>query len=144
MNNLGFQAALDYLTAQTSQRSAIRITTECATNRNLSAPLDLTLYRVIQEALNNAVRHSRARHVRVRVFEDDRLIQCSIEDDGIGFDPTELSHAGHRGLGLAGMRERVESLRGNRDIFSAPRAGTQLFITFPQENSNGVTSVAGR
>jgi PAS domain S-box-containing protein len=145
LNNLGFQAALDYLTAQMSQRSEIRITTECATNGRLSPPLDLTLYRVIQEALNNAIRHSKASHVRIRVFEDEPLIQCSIEDDGVGFEPSALSHqARHAGLGLAGIRERVESLNGNFDIFSAPGAGTKLFVTLPQEIPDGAPSAVGR
>jgi signal transduction histidine kinase len=145
LNNLGFPAALDYLAAQMSQRSEIRITTECATNGYLSAPLDLNLYRVIQEALNNAIRHSKASHVRIRVFEDELLIQCSIEDDGIGFDPTALSRqAGNPGLGLAGIRERVQSLNGNFEIFSAPGAGTKLFMTFPQENPDDLPGAAGR
>ena len=144
LNNLGFPAALDYLTAQVSQRSEIRITTECATNGRLSPPLDLTLYRVIQEALNNAIRHSKASHVQIRVFEDEPLVQCSIEDNGIGFDPVALSRpAGQPGLGLAGIRERVESFNGNFEIFSAPGAGTKLFITFPQEKIDGVPSAAG-
>jgi signal transduction histidine kinase len=79
------------------------------------------------------------------VFEDEPLIQCSIEDDGIGFDPTALSGpAGNPGLGLAGIRERIESLNGNFEIFSAPGGGTKLFITVPQEKLNGVPSAGCR
>ena len=144
LDHLGLQPGLEFLAAQTSKRSGIHITTECLTNGRFSAVLELTLYRVVQEALNNVVRHSKANRVQVRLLEDEALIQCSVQDDGIGFDPKEISgRAGTNSLGLAGIRERVESVNGRFEIFSAPGTGTKLFITLPQEKLNGLPSAAG-
>jgi len=144
LNHLGLQPSLELLATQVSKRSGIHITTECALNGRLSPLFELTLYRVVQEALNNIVRHAKAKHVRVRLLEDEALIQCAVQDDGVGFDSEAISGSrGRTGLGLAGIRERVESLGGRFEILSAPDAGTKLLITIPQEKPNDLPGAAG-
>lgn len=95
----------------------------------LPPEIELTLYRVAQEGLTNAIRHSRAQKITV-FFERDlnlNTVRLSITDNGTGFNAANLD----RGLGLVGMRERVELLCGNFDIETTPGAGTQLWIEIP-------------
>lgn len=112
-------------------------------HQRLSPEVETTLYRVLQEAINNIARHSAARNVEIRLSlleEEDDIALVSITDDGIGFDLTELSMEtlkdlqvsdSTRGLGLLGMQERVELLGGNLEIHSAPGHGTQIYIHVP-------------
>lgn len=95
--------------------------------------LETVLYRVVQEALTNVERHSRARSVQLRLRRLwGGLVELSVRDDGIGFEPgrlTELLRAGH--FGVAGMRERVEAVGGKWGLTSAPGGGTELKATIP-------------
>jgi signal transduction histidine kinase len=109
-------------------------------NQRLSPALEITLYRVVQQALNNVVRHADATEVHIRVVEDEDVIQCSIQDDGAGFNVEEMSQRVRKqgaGLGLKGMQERVETLHGTFLILSAPGSGTKVFVTIPKEGVNG-------
>jgi signal transduction histidine kinase len=89
--------------------------------------LESTVYRVVQEALTNVAKHSRAEHVRLRVVEKGGTIEVSVSDDGVGFDPG----AGHRGFGLVGMRERVTMVGGSLELTSAPGGGATMHAVIP-------------
>ncbi|MFZ5911884.1 MAG: GAF domain-containing protein [Chloroflexota bacterium] len=115
--------------------------------QRLSPEIETTLYRVLQEAINNIARHSAARNVEINLDIEDDIAIISITDDGIGFDLTELnvetiksidskdlqSSDNTRGLGLLGMQERVELLGGDLEINSVPGNGTQVYIHIPIE-----------
>ena len=89
----------------------------------------LCLFRVAQEALNNATRHGRASAVTVLLSPRDRGLQLAVSDNGNGFDP---AHSRERAsLGLASMRERVRLLRGQLDIESTPGRGTTVVAWVP-------------
>jgi signal transduction histidine kinase len=95
--------------------------------------VERAIYRVVQEALTNIARHSRARSGRVRLAIGTPTIRVVVEDDGIGFDPAEVERPGRRrGLGLLGMRERVTQLRGRLNIDSAPTRGTRIEAALPR------------
>jgi signal transduction histidine kinase len=89
--------------------------------------LEAALYRLVQEALTNAVKHGQARRAVVEISEDDRLVHLTVRDDGAGFDPS--AQAG--GFGLLGMRERVQLLRGTLRVESEIGAGTTVEATLP-------------
>src|SRR5262249_24668138 len=89
------------------------------------------LYRIVQEALANVGRHARARRATIRLGWRAGLLVCSIRDDGVGFDPKALARDGKRGLGLLGIRERLDALGGLLDIRSVPGRGTDLRATIP-------------
>ena len=147
LDHLGLLPSFEFLAQQISKRTGIQVTIEGATNKRFSPLLELTLYRVAQEALNNAARHSHASKVHVRLRENERLIQCALEDNGIGFDPKAISGWPGRmgsGLGLAGMRERIEALNGTFQVLSAPGQGTKLAITIPKERIHGSANSSGR
>ena len=94
----------------------------------LPADVETALYRIVQEALTNAVKHAGANHVSVVVTRKATGVQVMIEDDGSGFDPAARSTGG---LGLLGMRERVELLDGTLAIDTSPGAGTTLIVELP-------------
>jgi len=96
----------------------------------------ICFYRVLQEALTNVAKHAHASHVWVALRCDADTLSLSVEDDGQGFDvPTEVSVARQpRGIGLVGMRERLELLRGRLEIKSRPGQGTRLVAYAPRED----------
>jgi signal transduction histidine kinase len=94
--------------------------------RHLPA-IEATVYRIAQEAIANAIKHSGAESVRVRVRDVDGLLELRVEDDGRGFD-TGLTSSGY---GLHGMRERAEILGGNIDVASSPGEGTTVLARLP-------------
>jgi signal transduction histidine kinase len=84
------------------------------------------VYRVVQEALHNCTRHSHATTVRIRVEQKPDRLMLIIEDDGEGFDVTQM-----KGLGLLGIQERVTRLGGKADVHSKPGIGTILAVELP-------------
>ncbi len=86
------------------------------------------LYRVAQQAVVNATRHARARQISVRLTRSDEEIRLRVEDDGTGFEPTEVP--GDR-FGLVGMRERARLLGGSLTVESVPDAGTAIEVRVP-------------
>jgi len=92
----------------------------------------ITLYRVIQEAFNNIVKHARAKNVKIDLLLKAGEISFTIEDDGIGFNAEEFfKEANMDKFGLRGMRERVDLLNGKFFLQSKPRKGTKINVTFP-------------
>jgi two-component system sensor histidine kinase UhpB len=89
------------------------------------------LYRIVQEALTNCIKHAAARNVRIELAEEPGGLSLTIEDDGAGFDPRRLAEAGVAGLGLLTMRERVADARGSFDLDSAPGQGTRIRVRLP-------------
>jgi signal transduction histidine kinase len=96
--------------------------------QRLASDVETAVYRIVQEALTNVLKHARAKHVSVLVTRKNGDVSVLIEDDGRGFDPTEALDGG---LGLAGIRERVHLLDGSFSIESSPGRGTTLVVTLP-------------
>jgi two-component system sensor histidine kinase UhpB len=134
LDDLGLLPALEFLADGVSKRTGLRISVKPAQNIRLPAQVEVALYRIVQEALNNISRHAQASHVRIRLKNNGNVVHCYVFDDGVGFDPTSLAQsAGGGGLGLVGMRERLQALRGDFRIESAPGRGTKLHISVPLE-----------
>jgi signal transduction histidine kinase len=94
--------------------------------REAGAPVEREVFRIVQEAMANALKHGYAEHVRVRVRGAGDRLAVAVEDDGIGFDPE--GPQARRRLGLISMRERAEALGGALDVRSAPGAGTTVLL----------------
>jgi signal transduction histidine kinase len=105
-------------------------------HRDVPAGIDpsiaLCLFRVAQEALGNAVKHSEAEHIWVDLTGEASTVALTIADDGTGFDVEGVSH---EGLGLISMRERIESVGGALEVHATPAAGTRLRVTVPTHAS---------
>lgn len=131
LNDVGLVAAVQSYADTLSERGGPRITVVAGEIRGLLAPeRELTLYRVLQEAISNAVRHAAARNVEVRIAPDRDAVAASVDDDGRGFDPAE-AEAAHPCLGLYGMRERALYAGGEASVESAPGAGTRVTVRLP-------------
>lgn len=99
------------------------------------SPLDTTIFRLLEDSLDNVRLHAQAHHVTVIVEKQRAELRLVVEDDGLGFDPEgpgRHTPAGG-GLGLRGMRERAAMAGGQLDIESTPGQGTTMFVTLPIE-----------
>ncbi|MFZ4578104.1 MAG: sensor histidine kinase [Myxococcota bacterium] len=92
------------------------------------AAIEVACFRIAQEALTNAARHAEAQCIQVRLQTTETGVELTVRDDGQGFDLQKVSGAG---LGLVGMRERVELLGGRFEIDAKPGAGTRVHVVFP-------------
>lgn len=134
LDDLGLGPALEFVASRVSARTGVRVTVESVPPSRLASPVEVVLYRVVQEALTNASKHARASNVRVRVEQDAGRILCSISDDGVGFDVAAvIASAGAHGIGLIGIRERLAPLGGTLQVVSAPGRGTELLVTIPSD-----------
>ena len=97
------------------------------------APLETACFRVIQEAVTNAMRHAKARHLRIEIEPQEKSFQFAIHDDGVGFDVEAARRRALTGgsIGLTGMQERVEFLGGHLDIESGGGRGTHIRVSLP-------------
>jgi signal transduction histidine kinase len=105
-------------------------------NGRMDNAFELTIYRIVQEALNNIVKHSKAGEFDINLLSSDGSIRILISDDGVGFNYEETLSS-LSGFGLKGMRERIENNHGSLNIESSPDTGTLLIIELPiNENKN--------
>lgn len=93
---------------------------------DLSHKLKLTIFRIIQEQLNNVLKHARAKNVRISLWRNENELTLSVKDDGVGFDPAGRCN----GVGLRNISSRAEVNNGTKMIISAPGAGCGLVVTF--------------
>ena len=114
---------LDAVEGRANIKSALTVSGTIA----LPSHVEEALYQLTQEALNNSLKHSNARHVIVRLEQRDDTVRLRIQDDGVGFDLESAEDNG--GLGLTSMRERIELLNGSIDISSESGEGTTINIT---------------
>jgi two-component system sensor histidine kinase NreB len=133
IEEFGLETALNDLIDEMSSSAGLNVDFSFGMGDSaLPEELNTTLFRICQECLTNIARHAHAKYVTVVLGGDDTHIHIAIEDDGQGFDVEALQHArGRRRLGLASVRERVESLGGSLDVFSAKDEGTRIEATIP-------------
>ena len=128
LSNLGLVAALEILVREFSARMEIQVDCEMQPV-SLSASAELTIYRLIQEALTNIAKYAKATRVQIKVGARSGKIEVCVRDNGVGFDPQQRHLATH---GLLGMQFRVESENGAMTIESAPGCGTTIFAVLPE------------
>jgi signal transduction histidine kinase len=131
LENLGLLPALRFLAEKLARRNKLSITVSGNNHVRLPASIESAVYRSTQEALNNVVKHARARSVRIRVRCGTRWVSCIVQDDGIGLTKP-MRREENTGLGLIGMRERLGALGGSFRIVSRPAHGTTLLLVVPR------------
>ncbi|HRS75022.1 MAG TPA: GAF domain-containing sensor histidine kinase, partial [Anaerolineaceae bacterium] len=130
LEQLGLAAAIRQLAGRWRQASGIHITVRADLKRPAPKPVEVAAYRLAQEALHNAVRHSKASRINLSVVSADDALRLTVEDNGTGFCVEQaLAKAGS--LGLAGMRERVALLGGEFHLRSRPGHGTKISVLLP-------------
>jgi signal transduction histidine kinase len=140
LDDLGLVPALEFLASRVGADSGVFVTVDGrdGSGDRLPAAVETPLYRVVQEALANVARHSGARRAWVRIRRLRKILRLSVRDDGAGFDVASALQPGMtRGLGLAGIRERIDALGGTLEIRSVPGEGSRIDVAVPLEPRQG-------
>ena len=122
----GLVAATNRLAASAGVPITVVAPADLAVPGLLDPEDEMNVYRIVQEAVSNAIRHARAKHIRIEFESLNGELTVSVTDDGVGFEPGD---AEERGLGVAGMRERALILRSGLDVRSVRGVGTRVSIT---------------
>lgn len=145
LDDFGLVPALHWQARETAKRTGMRVHLSAEeVSDDLPEEHRTCIYRIVQEALNNAARHAQARNVQVTIRDEPDRIHVTIQDDGAGFDPRRV-----RGLGLLGMQERVLHLGGRFEVDSSPGRGAVLTVELPkavfaeEENVAAHSHIAG-
>ncbi|MBY4676305.1 cache domain-containing protein [Marinobacterium sp. CAU 1594] len=129
LDDLGLEAALQGMAEDFAERTGIQVSQRLRLPpERLPDDIEITLYRLAQEALTNVERHAEADRVRIGIWPQDGLIWLEVEDDGRGFSAP--GHDGPQGIGLINMRERTELLSGSFELVSKPGQGTLVRAGF--------------
>jgi two-component system sensor histidine kinase UhpB len=134
LDDLGLLAAIRWYAHRQLEPAGIAVRCDFADlDLHLPAEIDTALFRSVQEAVNNIARHSRAENALIEIHHAAEGLQIAIDDDGVGFDLNEVTSTvdSGRGLGLTGLRERMELLGGTFAIDASPGDGTRARFTLP-------------
>jgi signal transduction histidine kinase len=135
LDDFGLEPALRRLGQTVREGGALDVQVEARLGaERLPSEVETAVYRIVQEALTNVAKHASATHVSIVLARKRGTVTVMIEDDGRGFEPAKGSGGG---LGLLGMRERVQLLDGSFEIEASPGAGTTLVIEFPVGDETG-------
>ncbi len=134
LDDLGLVSAVRWWVARhlTPAGIAARLEVEDLEDR-LPSTVEIPVFRAVQEALTNALRHSGAKTILIQMSREGGTLSVDVEDDGRGFTPADVATPSEtgQGLGLLGMRERIEILGGTLTLDSSPGAGTHVAFTVP-------------
>lgn len=138
LDDLGLSAALERLVFEWQSRLKIPIDLMITPDtQRLPPDIETALYRIIQEALTNVARHSSAKSASILVERRHNRVIAVIEDNGIGFDPS--NYPSHQRIGILGMQERAKQLGGHLTIESNPGHGTSVFVEIPLDEYESET-----
>ncbi|UCH59683.1 MAG: sensor histidine kinase [Anaerolineales bacterium] len=127
MNGARFDETVNEYLIEWAHQTGIKASLSVNGDGEMPLEVKQAIYRIMQESLANVARHSSAENVEMALSFQDHLIEFSVRDDGVGFDPLEQ----HAGMGLDSMRERAQALNGEFSIESAMNQGTMVRLTFP-------------
>jgi signal transduction histidine kinase len=133
LDKLGIDEAIKRYIGNLTQHTDINITydnKECAFS-SFDQEVETTVYRIVQEALTNAVRHAGPHNIEVVLRSNDQSVEMIVKDDGLGFELEEVAQNWENALGILGMMERASLLRGELKIDSAPGRGTMVKLQLP-------------
>jgi signal transduction histidine kinase len=132
LDDLGLNEALKVECAQFSRRESIpALLTDFEAPSRLPSDMQVCLFRIAQEALRNAARHSRASEVKLSLKPKNGSVELTVSDNGVGFDPARTTF--RRSLGHASMRERARLVGGTVEVESFPGRGTRVVVSLPMK-----------
>ena len=140
LDDLGWVPAIRFLADGVSKRANLPIHIDATVSGRLPTATETTIYRIVQEALTNAVKHANASNVWIRAWREDFTQCCTIRDDGAGFKVRRGQGTPRKGLGLVAMRERVSAIGGTLQIESRPGHGTEISIRLPLGGNDANTN----
>jgi signal transduction histidine kinase len=134
LDEYGLPAALRALAAGFSQRTGIQVAFQGDSARTeLPKPVDLAMFRIAQEALNNIAKHSSADRVEIAIQRHNGHAVLSVQDNGVGFDPKVTVATGESGWGLMIMRERAEAVGARFSLKAEPNMGVKVQVEYRAE-----------
>jgi len=143
LDDLGLAAALRWYVTKVEERSPIKIRIDISgTEQPMADVARVATFRIVQEALNNVIRHAEAKNVHIALDYSERGVHVAVQDDGRGFDVDRLrtvAGSGRQPLGLAGMQERAALLGGQVTIQSQAGQGTLIEASLPYHEENEAT-----
>ena len=130
LDDLGLEMAIRNLALDVASRGDFAIATKISDQLpDITPDIEQSIYRIIQETLENIIRHAHAKNVEITLEQDNQHLMLIISDDGVGFD---YQSAGHEDkLGIKGIRERTAIMRGSLNILSEPGFGTSIRLSIP-------------
>jgi signal transduction histidine kinase len=132
LDDLGWVPAIRFLAGAVAKRANLRVEIKTKVLKRLPSAVEIALYRIVQEALTNVIKHANATRVAIQVSRDGGNLSCLIQDNGKGFDVGAVrSNRRNAGLGLVGMQERANAIGGSISIDSSTGRGTKLLIRIP-------------
>ncbi len=139
LDELGVRAAIAKYIETYQKRYNIKVSftsTNIKEGERFFPEIEISIYRIVQEALSNIVKHAEAEEIRVDLTYENEVLRLVIQDDGKGFDPDILEEyqVANNSLGIAGMQERTELLGGTFEITSAWKEGTRIVVEIPAKN----------
>lgn len=148
LDDLGLAATLRWYAGEVESRTQLKVDCEVlGEDRSLPSEVRTALFRVVQEALTNTVKHANAQKAHIRLIYADNYVSVFVEDDGRGFDPKKLGASSRPSWGLIGMRERASLLGGSLEILSSYDRGTSIEMRIPyqipEETGDEHPSIAG-
>lgn len=135
LDDFGLKPAIEHLVAEIQTHSSlkVRVDLDAVAEQRFGDDVETHLYRIVQESLNNIVKHAAATKVELLLIRDGELLRLEISDDGIGIEPTRLDGALRSGghLGMIGMRQRAKLLGGEFAVGPNGARGTRIIVSFP-------------
>lgn len=137
IERLGLTIALQSMVTKLSTATTIKFVLQCDNIDNIfPKETEIYFYRIVQEALNNIIKHSKAKNVSITISKALMFVNADIKDDGIGFDTGKLEaeNAGKLGFGLLNLDERIRLVKGTYKYSPVPEGGTSFHVTVPIKN----------
>ncbi|MFH2038105.1 MAG: PAS domain S-box protein, partial [Chloroflexota bacterium] len=136
LDDYGLKAALDWAAGSVASRTNLKLLVEGECKR-FPPRVEISLFRIAQEALGNITRHAHARKVKILLTQDGPDMSMAITDDGVGFDPSAIAATEKSGWGLRLMAERAESIGASLQVESRPGQGTTITVRYHDKDSAG-------
>jgi two-component system, sensor histidine kinase LadS len=135
LDTIGLTASLSNMLARLKRSTEIKIDFVCLGNIDevVAKELEINVYRILQELMNNVLKHSKASHATVTITQNEQQLLIQVKDDGVGFD-TQKTALNNAGNGFTSIRERVKILRGDMKIVSEIQKGTMVQVMIPIDN----------
>ncbi len=143
LDDLGLSAALRWYASRIQEHSSLNVRVDIhGEERDLDDAMKITIFRIIQESLNNIIKHAQATHVNIHVHFEEQRVRINVFDNGVGFDRDQVQQrrTSRPSLGIAGMEERAALLGGSVNVQSRPGYGTEVEALIPYHHSGGSTS----
>lgn len=138
LDDLGLSAALRWYAARIQEHSSLSVRVDIhGEERDLDDAMKITIFRIIQESLNNVIKHAEATHVNIHVHFEEKRVRINVFDNGVGFDREQVQQrrTSRPSLGIAGMEERAALLGGTVTVQSRPGYGTEVEALIPYHHA---------